>query len=483
MKYLLPLALAFVSTDAASIASCSDQSECLSISGDDDACDGEGKRTVCMKWNNEGGSCGKDVSDSVSHACPVVDGVLNDDSNVKTEDWASDSQICVTVVGGENAVFGVKDGSKCSDEGDYSIFSGETGTCSGPLKACEGGNKKECSWSFPTSACSSGDDTAPTDDAGSGDDSSSCVDDYASCANYAAIGYCPSYFCPTCSYAGYCDLTCDYCDEGDDGAGDDAGGDDGGAGTNDDAGGDDGGSGTNGGGGHTCFSGDDKVQLESGDMKHFRDVKVGDSILSANRDGVTSYSNVIFLPHGENDQRANFVEINTVSGKVIKMTRGHLIPLCSGDLKTAAAIEKGACLRTIHGEDEVLNATDVILNGVYTAVTENEFVVVNGIIASPFAASSGLVHAYYNRTDMENWCESNDWLAFESIRHPHVKQMVKPSDDCLTMLNEMFENFKDEPIGWGKDGFGYRNNWLNPATPEIEEKTERTIPFILSGWD
>jgi hypothetical protein len=251
--------------------------------------------------------------------------------------------------------------------------------------------------------------------------------------------------------------------------------------------------------------------LKSGEEKAFRQLSIGDQILSATRDGSISYSSVVFLPHRENDRRATFVEVNTASGKTVKLTRGHLLPLCDGSLMVANDIKEGSCLRTVDGEDEVTNTTMVEMNGVYTAVTENEFLVVNGIIASPFAASSALVHAFFNLTDMEDWCASNDWLAFESARHPHIQQEIAkkkkeeegagdnvhelmitdpilkkradPSQDCMDMLEDMFETYKDEPIGWGVEGFGYRNNWVNPASPEEVSKKEKTMAFKLSGWD
>jgi len=379
----------------------------------------------------------------------------------------------------------------------------------------------------------------PTSQPTPSSDSSStdCTDTYSSCSSYVNAGYCPYYFCSTCSYAGYCDSSCGYCEDSS-------------TTTNQpvpqptaqptaqpipqptsqptaqpipqptsqptaqpipqptsqptaqpipqptsqptskptqDTGDDTTSSGSNGAGSRTCFSADDTVWLESGEKKPFRSVEIGDSILSANRDGVTSFSNVVFLPHGENDKRATFVEIKTKAGKTIKMTRGHLLPLCTGDLSIANDIEAGTCVRTIDGEDEVLNVTTVEMNGIYTAVTENEFLVVNGIIASPFASSGALVHAFFNITDMEDWCASNDWLAFENARLSHVQQAVdspsQPSEDCLAMLNEMFENFKDEPVGWGADGFGYRGNWQNPASPEVNAKTEKSVPFLLSGWN
>mmetsp|Transcript_16474 Transcript_16474/g.19484 ORF Transcript_16474/g.19484 Transcript_16474/m.19484 type:complete len:417 (-) Transcript_16474:65-1315(-) len=387
----------FLRRRLAPIDACSEQSGCLSVEGDgdDDVCDADGKRTVCITWNNIGGSCVKDTSDTISHACPVIDGVLNDAQNVKTEGWNSDNQICVTVSGGEDAVFGVKDGGGCSGAGDYTVASGITGTCSGPLTACTGGNTKECAWTFPTSECSSSKD----DDADGGDDE----------------------------------------DDGDTG-------------------------------GRTCFSSEDKVQLETGDLILFKNIKIGDSILSANREGEFSYSKVVFLPHGINNVTTTFVEIKTNTDRLIKMTRRHLLPLCNGELIVAQDVKTGSCLRTVDGDELVTTTNEVVVNGVYTAVTNNEFLVVNGFIASPFASPDGAKHGLFNKTDVDSWCSSNNWLVSEHLQHQKSNRDINapveathPSQDCEVLLEKLFNVFKDQPIGWGRHGWGYRG-WKNPSS-------------------
>eukprot|EP01083_Nonionella_stella_P117338 349544_1 len=71
----------------------------------------------------------------------------------------------------------------------------------------------------------------------------------------------------------------------------------------------------------TCFSGEDTVTLESGEIKPFSELQIGDSVLSSNREGEISYSPVVFLPHGENDKKSKFVKIILENDKEIKMTR------------------------------------------------------------------------------------------------------------------------------------------------------------------
>jgi hypothetical protein len=225
----------------------------------------------------------------------------------------------------------------------------------------------------------------------------------------------------------------------------------------------------------TCFSGEETVTLESGESKPFAELSIGDSILSATREGTVSYSPVVFLPHGENKKSSKFVKVITENKKEIKMTRGHLIPLCNGKLESAKDLNIGDCMRTVDGEDIVANVSRVKGEGLYTAVTQNEFVVVNGIVASPFASNAAIAHAFFNLTDMQDWCNSNNWLAFENARRPELKSLHKqdvniPSTDCLSMLEKMFENYKDEPVGWGVDGWGYRG-W-----------NKASIPSVVTGW-
>ena len=143
-----------------------------------------------------------------------------------------------------------------------------------------------------------------------------------------------------------------------------------------------------------CFSADSTVQLASGATKTMADLQVGDSILSADAAGKLSYSDVAFLPHGANSEAATFVKVTTESGKAVKATPTHLLVSCDGSLVQAKA---AACLRTVHGDEAVASIETFKANGIYSAVTlDNEFLVVDGVVASPFALAHGLVNAYYN---------------------------------------------------------------------------------------
>ena len=51
---------------------------------------------------------------------------------------------------------------------------------------------------------------------------------------------------------------------------------------------------------------------------------------------------------------------------------------------------------TVSGEDMVSTVETVQGKGLYTVVTKEEYVVVNGIVASPFAVNHMLANLYYN---------------------------------------------------------------------------------------
>lgn len=134
------------------------------------------------------------------------------------------------------------------------------------------------------------------------------------------------------------------------------------------------------------------------------------------------------------------------------MTRNHLVPLCNGALVTARSLSLGMCLTTIHDQEKVVVVQrDVQHSGVYTAVTENEFLVVNGIIASPFALAHGITHAFFNLTDTEQWCSANESLLGASISskiHDILQRrlLTQEPSDCTALLASMFENYRDHGV-------------------------------------
>lgn len=166
-----------------------------------------------------------------------------------------------------------------------------------------------------------------------------------------------------------------------------------------------------------CFAGSETVLLASGERKFVSEVVVGDFILSSDRHGYLSYSRVISVPHeAPNHISAVFLTLLVASGASLRLTPSHLVLVqteCNINkaftLLQAQQVQRGMCLVSASSPSSTMSqkfsavlerVTDVSLPvvsfGIYTVVTEQEFVVVNGFVASPFAVNHAWPHAYYN---------------------------------------------------------------------------------------
>jgi hypothetical protein len=211
-------------------------------------------------------------------------------------------------------------------------------------------------------------------------------------------------------------------------------------------------------------------------------------VAGADRNGTISYSEVIFKPHPHNNAIRQHDEVVTVNGKAVRMTRNHLIPTCNGGLVTARSLQEGDCVMTVDGEEKVAETThNVEASGIYTAVTKNEFLVVDGIVASPFALAHGIAHSLFDREDVSEWCKDNAHLV-PAAKDEEVTNVVarrrllseeeSPKTACVDLMETLFENYKDEGVGWGTNGFGYKN--FQTLRGGAEEKP--TLPMRLSGF-
>ena len=149
----------------------------------------------------------------------------------------------------------------------------------------------------------------------------------------------------------------------------------------------------------SCFAGSETVTMESGEVKAISSVRVGDRVLAANTAGKTVVSPVVYVPHGANKENALFVHIST-NNRDVKMTNNHILPagVCGSTLPLvyASQVTVGDCIQTVSGQEKVSSIEVVQSEGVYTIVTNEEYVIVNGIIASPFGANHMMANMFYN---------------------------------------------------------------------------------------
>jgi hypothetical protein len=65
-------------------------------------------------------------------------------------------------------------------------------------------------------------------------------------------------------------------------------------------------------------------------------------------------------------------------------------------LKYASEVSVGDCINTLSGQEKVSMVQSVRGHGLYTIVTNEEYLVVNGIIVSPFGSNHLMANLYYN---------------------------------------------------------------------------------------
>jgi hypothetical protein len=131
------------------------------------------------------------------------------------------------------------------------------------------------------------------------------------------------------------------------------------------------------------------VELEAGTTKRLSELSIGDRIMTS--DGAEfSFSAVTVLPHSSNSEPAAFLNFTTETGKSVEMTSDHLIPRCNLEVVTADSLIVGDCLLTTEGKETLSSISSTTKLGVYTAVTENSFLVVNGIVASSHSQNSDM---------------------------------------------------------------------------------------------
>lgn len=206
----------------------------------------------------------------------------------------------------------------------------------------------------------------------------------------------------------------------------------------------------------SCFSADSTLEVlpQGSDVavtKTIDTIQIGDRVLSSNGLGVLTYSDVVVLPHLPNETPAEFVKLETSTGRTLKLTPDHFLVAGSCEILTssssaaampvirAAAVTPGMCVKTVGGVETVAFLETIADKGIYTVIPMEEFVVVNGIIASPYAAPHKLSHYVFNiyrvlYKAVPSWMKS--------------KSFLKINEGLLAVLGENFF-----PILNGKKGF------------------------------
>ena len=65
-------------------------------------------------------------------------------------------------------------------------------------------------------------------------------------------------------------------------------------------------------------------------------------------------------------------------------------------ITAAKDVAANSCVMTVNGQSAVVSNNKVADTGIYTIVTNEEYVVVNEVVASPFAVSHAVGNTFYN---------------------------------------------------------------------------------------
>jgi len=137
-----------------------------------------------------------------------------------------------------------------------------------------------------------------------------------------------------------------------------------------------------------CFHSNGTVLLQSGAYKPLSELIIGEFIKTYDAEGKFSFSPIKTLPHANNDEPAAFLTLKTETGKEVDMTSDHYIPNCDLTVVTVGELVVGDCLLTADGKETLMEISWTEKYGVYTAVTENKFIVVDNVVASSFSKDS-----------------------------------------------------------------------------------------------
>ena len=142
--------------------------------------------------------------------------------------------------------------------------------------------------------------------------------------------------------------------------------------------------------------------IEAGFDKPLSEVQVGDRVLTVNAQGEPVFSDVVYVPHGRNEEHTIFAQVATASGRDLKMTLNHYLPAGACALSTlplisAGQVVVGDCVQTVSGREQVVSVGKVEGKGIYTVIAMEELIVVNGIVATPYGGvNPTLANWYYN---------------------------------------------------------------------------------------
>ncbi|XP_023820363.1 indian hedgehog B protein [Oryzias latipes] len=178
-----------------------------------------------------------------------------------------------------------------------------------------------------------------------------------------------------------------------------------------------------------CFPGDASVMLESGAKKPIRELRPGERVLtssSSDGSGGLAFSEVLTFLDQDPDTHGLFYTLQTEAGPELSLTAAHLLFVSEGNcsegtvpgpgaLKTvyASDVQPGQCVLVLGGQSGCLSRVNrvsvAVKRGVFAPLTQQGTVVVDGVLASCYAAVNQHLLAHWSFSPlrlMHSWTGS-----------------------------------------------------------------------------
>jgi hypothetical protein len=165
----------------------------------------------------------------------------------------------------------------------------------------------------------------------------------------------------------------------------------------------------------TCFPGNALVIMADGSQQAISAIRLGDRVQSC-RGPAFPAATVMFVPHAPNEGVHMFHRLTTASGRALRATELHYLPVrpsydrAKEEVVRCRDVCVGDWIETLQGgwEEVVRHEKDVSGVGVYSFLTEEEFIMVDGVRASPFGYDLFSHEVYHQLFHMLRW--SYHWV-------------------------------------------------------------------------
>ncbi|KAK6759947.1 hypothetical protein RB195_021480 [Necator americanus] len=203
-------------------------------------------------------------------------------------------------------------------------------------------------------------------------------------------------------------------------------------------------------GGYYCFTGDTKVRLIDGIYKRLDELEVDDWVQTL-KDAEVQYAPVSFWLHRVPHQQAEFHKIELSDGSELKLTAKHFIyktnclnfgkEVTTGKISQQAVfadeVTEGDCLYRVTEDEQiitekVMRVSKVKETGIYSPMTSNGKIIVNGI----FASCHNIVESYSLQNTFFSYVDTfRQWYSSIFGAHTEVADLPLGMDTLVTMMD------------------------------------------------